>query len=85
MAMSCPVVATTIGGMPEMLAGGAGELYAPRDVDALTEKLEMLLSSREKRRAIGEQARIVVERRFSLAAMLGQFKEQAFRSPPVSR
>lgn len=39
-----PVVATDLGGHPELLAGGGGLLYPPGDVSALTRAIERLAS-----------------------------------------
>ena len=51
-AMARPVVATTIGGIPEVVEDGVtGLLVAPRDADALAEKIAALLDDPATRRA----------------------------------
>ncbi|HYZ24901.1 MAG TPA: glycosyltransferase family 4 protein [Rhodopila sp.] len=54
MAFSLPVVATTVGGFPEMvLDGTTGILVSPQDPDALAEALAGLLSNPERARQMG--------------------------------
>ena len=79
--MGRPVVATNVGGMPEMLRDGGGLLYAPGNIPALAGHVKQLLLNPELRRATGDAARQVVEERFSLQAMLTQFRHLA--SAPV--
>jgi teichuronic acid biosynthesis glycosyltransferase TuaC len=45
-AVGTPVVATEVGGIPELLGGGRGELIPPRSVDALTEAIRSILADR---------------------------------------
>lgn len=56
MAQGTPVVATTAGGMPEVV-GDAGVLAPPRDPSALREALRDLLADAPGREAMGERAR----------------------------
>jgi glycosyltransferase involved in cell wall biosynthesis len=76
MAMARPVVATNIGGMPEMLRDGGGVLFAPGDIPALVQHTKALLLDPELRQKMGQTARRVVEERFSFQAMLAQFRRQ---------
>jgi glycosyltransferase involved in cell wall biosynthesis len=53
-----PVVATTVGGLPEMVDHGrTGYLVPPRDSQALAEALVLLLGDRKLRRQFGEEGR----------------------------
>ena len=56
MARGLPCVATDAGGNREALAEGAGLLYAPGDLDALTDALRRLLDHPEDARRMGEVA-----------------------------
>jgi starch synthase len=50
-----PVVATTVGGLPEMVDDGrTGFLVPPRDVDALAEAVVCLMQNDEMRRKFGD-------------------------------
>jgi glycosyltransferase involved in cell wall biosynthesis len=69
MAAGLPVVATAVGGIPELVADGeTGLLVPPGDPDALAAALRRLVADPELRRRLGEAARARVEERFSLAA-----------------
>jgi glycosyltransferase involved in cell wall biosynthesis len=60
-----PVVATTVGGIPEVVTDGeSGVLVPPSDTNALAEALLTLLQDRDKARAMGECGRSLVETEF---------------------
>jgi glycosyltransferase involved in cell wall biosynthesis len=74
MAAALPVVATSVGGVTEIVdAAGCGWLCRPGDPNALAESLEiaLLASDRMERGAFGRQA--VIER-YSLQAMTDQYE-----------
>src|SRR5206468_5249267 len=61
MAARVPVVATAVGGVPEVLEDGvSGFLVPPGDATALAAKLGEALRDDERRRAMGEHGRRVV-------------------------
>jgi glycosyltransferase involved in cell wall biosynthesis len=67
MALGKPIVATSSGGLPEMIEGGkSGILARPRDVDSLAQGTVSLLSDRKLAAQMGRLARQRVEERFSL-------------------
>jgi len=69
-AMSCAVVATTIGGIPEVVEDGVtGLLVPPRDAEALAEKIAALLNDPGLSARLGQAARANVEKNYSLDAM----------------
>lgn len=60
-AMACgiPVIASDIGGVPELVEDGVtGYLVKPKDVEDLAEKIRMLVSDRKKMRLMGEAGRV---------------------------
>jgi glycosyltransferase involved in cell wall biosynthesis len=68
--MARPVVATTIGGIPEVVENGVtGLLVAPRDSEALAEKIGAILDDAGLATRLGQAARVHIERGFSLDAM----------------
>ena len=70
-ACGVPAVATTVGGVPEVVADGeTGLLVPPGDRAALFSSIDRLLSHEPRRRAMGEAARRRAEAAFSLAAMV---------------
>lgn len=69
MAQGKPVVATAVGGTPELVVDGeTGLLVPPGDVDALADALAQLLGDPGQRRRMGDAGRVRAEREFSLAA-----------------
>jgi glycosyltransferase involved in cell wall biosynthesis len=70
MARGRPVVATPVGGTPEVVADGeTGLLVPPQDPAALAAALRRLLADPELRTKMGEAGRRRVEERFSESAM----------------
>lgn len=66
MASGLPVLATRVGGTPELvIPGETGSLWAPGDANALVELLVQYCTDATRRRREGAAARMRVERRFS--------------------
>jgi len=64
-AMMVPVVASNVGGIPEVVLDGAtGLLVPPGDPQALVDGIIKILSDRDLRHRLGEQGRKHVEQRF---------------------
>jgi glycosyltransferase involved in cell wall biosynthesis len=75
MARRKPVVASAVGGIPEVLTDGHdGLLVPPADPDALAEACIRLACSPSERARLGEAGRATVEARFSLDAMVRQIE-----------
>jgi glycosyltransferase involved in cell wall biosynthesis len=71
MAVGCPVVATRVGGIPDIVADGTtGLLVPPRDDRALAEAILILLQDPSRRAAYGEAARRHVDGRFEVETMV---------------
>ena len=69
-AMARGVVATTIGGIPEVVEDGVtGLLIPPREPELLAEKIQLLLDDPDLRARLGRQARAHIEKSYSLDAM----------------
>lgn len=76
MATGLPVVATGVGGNPEVVEEGrSGFLFAPRDVVGLSELLRRLAGAPALRRQIGTAARRRVLDEFSLERMFLAYRE----------
>ncbi|MBA2327820.1 MAG: glycosyltransferase family 4 protein [Actinobacteria bacterium] len=66
MASGTPVVASKIGGVPEVVSDGhTGFLVPPGDVAALSDRLTTLLADRSLRERMGREARALVSERFT--------------------
>jgi len=73
MACAVPVVATRVGGTPEVVADGrTGLLVPPGDPDALAGALIRLLRSPEEARVMGKEGREAALERFSTEAMVAR-------------
>ncbi|MDD5643024.1 MAG: glycosyltransferase, partial [Syntrophales bacterium] len=76
MAMGLPVVATRVGGVPELvIPGETGWLAPPGNVPALAAALAQLLGDPETCKAFGKAARQRAQQDFSLAAMVRRHEE----------
>jgi len=76
MATGLPVVATAVGGNPEVVVEDAsGWLFRPGDAEALSSRLTFLASQADMRRRFGDAARERVIARFSLARMLDEYSQ----------
>ncbi len=71
MAMSKPVIASTAGGLPEVL-GDTGRLVPVGDVDALATEIAALADDPDLRKAMGSAARARAETAFNLPAIAAQ-------------
>ncbi len=70
MAACRAVVASRVGGIPEIVDDGIeGFLVEPMDVDSLAERCRLLIESPDVAKKMGEQGRKRVERDFSATAM----------------
>jgi glycosyltransferase involved in cell wall biosynthesis len=75
MAMRKPVVATNVGGVPELVIDNeTGFLIPPRNPDALAKAILNFLVSRAKARKFGEKGRIYAEQKFSLTQMVKNYE-----------
>jgi len=70
LAMKKPVVATEVGGVPELIRDQqTGLLVPPADAKSLSRAILSLLDDREKARRLGENGRRLIEEKFSLKIM----------------
>lgn len=85
MAFSRPVIASRVGGVPEVIEDGVtGLLVSPKDLEQLTERMWRLLCSPEAATEMGRRARKCVESRFDTRAWIktieGIYRDLAHRS-----
>jgi L-malate glycosyltransferase len=75
MAMECAVVATSVGGIPEVVRPGeTGILVEPRRPESLAGAAGVLLSSRDRRQRCGTAARRCVQAKFSMSRMADELE-----------
>jgi len=75
MAAGLPVVATKVGGVPELIEDGTtGWLVPPRDIESLASRLRVLVSDRELRVRMGAAGYARIRDHFSTAHMIENFE-----------
>ncbi len=75
MAASKPVVATNVGGLPEIVIDNeTGYLVEPRNSAALAEKISILLQNKSLREQMGIRGRKITEEKFSLKTMIDNYQ-----------
>ncbi|MBC7481990.1 MAG: TIGR03088 family PEP-CTERM/XrtA system glycosyltransferase [Rhizobacter sp.] len=75
MASELPVLATSVGGTPDLVVDGeTGELVPAGDVEALALALVRMARDPARAAAMGREGRSVATRRFSLPAMVAAYK-----------
>lgn len=83
MAAGLPVVATRVGGTPEVVDDTCARLVPARNVEAMTDALRALARDPQLCAALGRAGRRRVEERFTLERMVREYREEYVRpSPP---
>jgi glycosyltransferase involved in cell wall biosynthesis len=76
MAAGKPVIATNVGGNPELVVDGeTGYSVPPSDADALEAKLRLLLADKCRAKKLGENGQKRVQQKFSLQAMADNYQQ----------
>ena len=76
MAAGLPVVATRVGGIPELVIDGETGLLVPTgDPAALVGAISTLLKHSEVRASMGQEGRMRVERHFSVDEMVRKIEQ----------
>jgi glycosyltransferase involved in cell wall biosynthesis len=75
LSMKLPVIATKVGGTPEVLANGAGLLVAPRDVDELALAMQRLIRNPELVQRLGQRGYERYTRLYTSEIMASNYKE----------
>ena len=79
MSAGLPVVATRVGGTPEIVDAECGRLVPPRDALALVTALAELAADVALRGTLGGAARRRVEARFTIERMVGEYRDAYYR------
>ena len=76
MAAGCPVVATRVGGLPDLIDDGrTGILVAPDDATALSEAIDGVLTDQNRKSVLREAARADVEQRFMVSRLVSDMQD----------
>jgi glycosyltransferase involved in cell wall biosynthesis len=91
LAMERPVVASAVGGVPEVVKDGVtGLLVPPRNPAVLAEKISFILNNPSTGARMGKSGRQVIQERYSMECMLTQTENvyrrlfQSLNSPSLS-
>lgn len=79
MSAALPIVATRVGGTPEIVDDRYGRLFPPRDSGAMAAAIGALASDPAGRRAMGAAARQQVEARFTIERMVREYRDAYLR------
>ncbi|HJZ11171.1 MAG TPA: glycosyltransferase family 4 protein [Acidobacteriota bacterium] len=81
MSLGKPVVASRVGGIPEIIDDdGNGCLIPPNDPNALAQKTIDLLSDASRRKALGDHGFQTINDKFQIDRMIGEF-DNLYSSP----
>jgi glycosyltransferase involved in cell wall biosynthesis len=75
MALGCPVVATDVGAIAEILGDGSGVVVAPSDAAGLAAALRELMTDPVRRAELADRAQARVHRRYRLQGVLRQYAD----------
>jgi len=76
MAASKPIIATNVGGIPEIVQNGVnGFLFQPGDFMTLAEKIKLLLDQRSLAMEMGRNGRMLATQKFSEEAMMAKVED----------
>jgi L-malate glycosyltransferase len=76
MAAAKPVIATNVGGNPELVKNGYnGLLVKKEDVEGLKVALLTLIQDKEKRQIMGQNGLLMVKTKFTMEAMMAHYEE----------
>ena len=76
MALGLPIVASAVGGIPEMVSNGRnGYLVNPRNPSELADVCRKLLSSPESRTSMGDEGLEIVQQKFNIETQVRQMRE----------
>ena len=75
MALHKPIVATDVGDIPNMLSDNCGIIIEPKNVNAIIESLEKLLSDSLYGKQLGENAYMKVKNEFSVEVIYTKYED----------
>jgi glycosyltransferase involved in cell wall biosynthesis len=75
MAMKTPVIAYNSGAIKEIINSKCGILVPLGDIKELAKKIVTIIKDREKMKVMGEESRVLVEKRFNLEEKIDQHEE----------
>ena len=74
MSFACPIVATKVGAIPEMLSDGCGEIIEPKTVEPLIDSLNKLLDAPKVANLMGTKAHAKVMANYTIDRVFNMYK-----------
>lgn len=76
MAAGKPVIATSVGGVPELIQNNiTGILVPPKNVNAFSKAMLMLIENKDLCQKLGEKAKEVAEKEFDISVMVKKYEK----------
>ncbi|EIW00666.1 glycosyltransferase [Thermoanaerobacter siderophilus] len=76
MAAGRPVIATSVGGVPELIQNNiTGILVPPKNVNAFSKAMLMLIENKDLCQKLGEKAKEVAEKEFDISVMVKKYEK----------
>lgn len=73
MSIGKPIIATSVGGIPEMIEDGINGLLVKPDAEMVAEKIEKFIEDKKLARQLGENAKKIVEEKFTWKISVDNF------------
>ena len=73
--MGIPVIATPVGGIPEIIEDGYNGFLIDRDKEQLCEKLAFIMCNRSEWERLSENARVEFQSKFCVEKMASQYMD----------
>jgi glycosyltransferase involved in cell wall biosynthesis len=84
MATALPVIATPVGGNPEVVIDQETGLLVPGRAPAIAEAMSRLMHANDRRHTMGEAARFRVKRHFSISRMVDEYAKLYLGTLPAA-
>jgi glycosyltransferase involved in cell wall biosynthesis len=76
MAAGKPVIATSVGGVPELIQNNITGILVPlKNVNAFSKAMVMLIENKDLCQKLGEKAKEVAEKEFDISVMVKKYEE----------
>ena len=75
MAFGCPIIATEVGAIPQLITSSTGILVPARDEERLTNAIDLLINDKQKASELGKNAKQEVTLNYSTKSVMKQYEQ----------